>query len=175
VHENAVFTLKKQLESENFSPEQIAEAVKFQVDINDFAASKISWDSYIKARKSFQNKQWFSYVTAPSKPEDKTWNLLKENFDPSASWQNVNIPVLALFGGTDIYMDALKSKENLQKNLIAGGNEKHTIKFYPEGDHGLREAKIGNLKESPYLKRYVYGFHSLITDWVLLNNTPLRK
>jgi hypothetical protein len=167
VQDNATFTTAKQLEAENFSSEVISEAVEFQTTINAFAASKITWNDYIKHRRSHQNKSWFSYISAPSKPDDWSWNLLRENFDPTPLWRNVSVPVLAIFGGVDVFMDAKKSRENLENNLKIGKNKNYSIKFYPEGDHGLREAKIGNMKESPYLKKYVNNFYPLIVNWVV--------
>jgi hypothetical protein len=168
VQQNALYTLRKQLEAENFQADQIIEAQDFQHTVNDFAASKITWDTYIKERRAVQNKVWFSYLIAPNKQEDKSWTLLKENLDPTPLWEKVSIPILAMFGGVDIFMDASTSRENLERSLKIGHNKNYVIKYFPDGDHGMRQAKIGNTKESPYLKKYVTDFYTVTIKWLML-------
>lgn len=69
------------------------------------------------------------------------------NYDPTDDWQNVTIPVLAIFGGLDVQVDAEQNAPALEAALEASGNSDVTIVTLPKANHLFQQAVTGGLQE----------------------------
>ena len=59
------------------------------------------------------------------------------SFSPLPALQNVKVPVLGVFGGSDPLTDAPVASENLRRSLTEAGNAEVTVKIFPGAAHSL--------------------------------------
>lgn len=79
----------------------------------------------------------------------------------------INIPVLALFGETDMTVDWEKTKEFYEKTMKR--SKGLTIKTFPNCNHNMWQAKTGGIYEfedSSWEYIRCDGFLDSITDWL---------
>jgi len=116
----------------------------------------ISEESYYEYQKILQE-------TALDK--DTELPLYVENFDKMLS--DIDVPVLALFGETDMTVDWKKTKILYEESMA--DNPDVTIKTFPNCNHNMWQAKTGGINESEDSNwKYIRcdGFLDSITNWL---------
>lgn len=92
-------------------------------------------------------------------------DLLVHN--PAEDWARVRVPVLAVFGGRDVQVDAEQNKAALQAALAGAGNRDVTVVVLPDANHLFQRAVTGGLDEYAVLPM---EFHPrllpAISDWL---------
>jgi hypothetical protein len=53
-----------------------------------------------------------------------------------------------------------------EKALASRKNKDYTIKIFPKAHHIILEAETGSDEEIPRLKRYVPGYHDMMSNWL---------
>ncbi len=87
-------------------------------------------------------------------------------YDPSADWQQVDVPVLAVFGGKDVQVIAESNAAALRDALAAGGNEDVEIITFPDANHLFQAADSGAVAEYGELEpEFLDGFVEAVVDW----------
>jgi hypothetical protein len=87
-------------------------------------------------------------------------------YDPTADWQQVTVPVLAIFGGKDVQVLAASNAAALQANLDAAGNDDVEIITIPDANHLFQEAETGAYAEYGQLApEFIDGFVDAVVDW----------
>lgn len=87
--------------------------------------------------------------------------------DPAEDWRRVNAPVLALFGGLDVQVEAEQNIPALEAALEAAGNEDVTIVELPNANHLFQNAITGAPSEYPTLEQtYTPEFLPTIIEWL---------
>lgn len=141
-----------------------------------------SYKYYLSATKNLQKNKFWQKITnggISKKSYYEYQKILKklaldkvtelplyvENFDKMLS--RIDIPVLALFGETDMTVDWTKAKKLYEKTLEA--NTDLTIKTFPNCNHNMWQAKTGGIYEfennnSEYVR--CDGFLDSITNWL---------
>lgn len=88
-------------------------------------------------------------------------------FDPQPSLRQLTVPVLAIFGGLDIQVDAEQSVGPLEAALEAAGNDDFTITVIEDMNHILQPAVSGQLEEYPLIETTVHeDVLELILGWL---------
>jgi pimeloyl-ACP methyl ester carboxylesterase len=82
--------------------------------------------------------------------------LIAEQYEPAATLARVHCPFLAVFGELDTVLPALKSAAITVQALREAGNPDATIVLYPQGNHRITVAEIGEM---------VPGYPDLLADW----------
>ena len=78
------------------------------------------------------------------------------------------MPVLALFGGLDVQVDADQNSPALKTALDRAQNSDVTVKVFPKANHLFQEAVTGGVEEYATLPTvFVPGFLDTIADWLL--------
>jgi pimeloyl-ACP methyl ester carboxylesterase len=91
--------------------------------------------------------------------------LLNHNF--AADWEEVSVPVLALYGELDVQCDADQNMAAMQRIFTESGNADLTIKLIPEANHLFLKAETGGITEYKSLsKDFAPGFLNLISEWL---------
>lgn len=91
--------------------------------------------------------------------------LLNHNF--GTDWEEVSVPVLALYGELDVHCDADQNMAAMQRIFAESGNSDLTIELIPEANHLFLKAKTGGMREYTSLsKDFAPGFLDLISDWL---------
>jgi uncharacterized protein len=116
-------------------------------DSAQFVAS--ATDSKIRVTQS----PWFKFFTT---------------YDPAATLEKVQCPVLALFGERDMQVPPGVCKEPLESALRKGNNKDITVHVIPGANHLFQAATTGNPSEYGSLKKeFVPGFLDTLTAWVV--------
>lgn len=69
------------------------------------------------------------------------------NYDPSPDWAQTTIPVLAIFGGKDVQVDAEQNGPAIEAALEEAGNENYEVVVLPDANHLFQQAETGGLSE----------------------------
>ncbi len=87
--------------------------------------------------------------------------------DPAQDWARIRVPVLAVFGGLDVQVDAEQNKAALESALARAGNRDVTVVVLPDANHLFQVAVTGAPGEYPLLPM---EFHPrllpLVADWI---------
>ena len=68
-------------------------------------------------------------------------------YDPAADLARITVPVLAIYGGKDVQVDAEQNAPAMAAGLAAGGNEAAEIVVLPEANHLFQRADTGSPAE----------------------------
>lgn len=86
-------------------------------------------------------------------------------YDPTKDLHQLDIPVLALFGGKDTQVTIAINKKPIKKVLEAAGVP-YQIKIFENANHPFQKAKTGRVQEYGSLPRqFVDGFTQTIAQW----------
>ena len=69
------------------------------------------------------------------------------NYDPAPDWAQTTVPVLGLFGGKDVQVDAEQNAPALEEALEEAGNEDFEVVVLPNANHLFQEAETGSPTE----------------------------
>jgi uncharacterized protein len=88
-------------------------------------------------------------------------------YDPTADWQQVTVPVLAVFGGKDVQVLAGSNAAALQEALEVAGNADVEIVTIADANHLFQAAETGALAEySQLAPAFIDGFIESIVAWL---------
>jgi pimeloyl-ACP methyl ester carboxylesterase len=89
------------------------------------------------------------------------------NYDPAPDWAQTTIPVLALFGGKDVQVDAEQNAPAVEAALAEAGNEDYEVVVLPNANHLFQEAETGGLSEYATLPaEFAPDFLPTILEWL---------
>lgn len=88
-------------------------------------------------------------------------------FDPQPSLRETTVPVLAVFGGLDVQVDAEQSVGPLEDALAAAGNEDVTVVVIDDMNHILQPAETGQLDEYPQIDTTIHeDLLATLLEWL---------
>ena len=89
-------------------------------------------------------------------------------YDPASDWEQVTVPVLAIFAGKDVQVIAESNQQALETALSAAGNEDVTTLTIPDANHLFQEADTGALAEYGQLEpEFIDGFVEAVVEWTV--------
>lgn len=157
------------------SPEEVEEVVTGQISFLREVAELLDSGDVEAARERVRTEVAPAFAGLP---EDQAEQLIEEQvdatvsnsmasfmtFDPQPSLQQLTVPVLAVFGGLDVQVDAAQSTGPLKDALEAAGNDDYKVTVIDDMNHVLQPAETGMLEEYPLIETTVH--HDLL-DLVL--------
>ena len=88
-------------------------------------------------------------------------------YDPTTDWQQVTVPVLAIFGGKDVQVLADSNATALREALAIAGNDDVEIVTIPDANHLFQAAESGAFAEYSQLEpEFIDGFTETVVDWM---------
>jgi uncharacterized protein len=75
------------------------------------------------------------------------WFVSFLNYDPTEDWAQTTQPLLAIYGGKDVQVDADQNAPALEAALRRAGNEQYEIVVLPNANHLFQEAETGSVSE----------------------------
>ncbi|MBI5931567.1 MAG: alpha/beta fold hydrolase [Chloroflexi bacterium] len=100
------------------------------------------------------------------------WFLSFLQSDPGPDWAQVTVPVLGLFGGNDVQVDATQNATALEEILTTAGNSDFQIVTLPDANHLFQAAQTGAVSEYGVLEQeFTPDFLPTLTDWLLAHLT----
>lgn len=92
------------------------------------------------------------------------------DYDPAPDLANVEVPVLALYGGLDVQVPAESNKAALEAALAH--NDDVTVTVFPKANHLFQEAETGAPDEYALLAPgFLPGFLDTVSEWLLARVT----
>ena len=145
--------------------EQIIALMKLQYE---YARTGKGWQAYFAAREKLSRKLGSPPETFPGKQDDPYWDTIRRLyfFDPAPVIQELQLPILALFGELDNNILPEKNLIAWEAALKAGGNPDYTLRILPKANHLQLEAKLGTNAEMASLRRFVPQYHKTIREWL---------
>ncbi|MBD3723566.1 MAG: alpha/beta hydrolase [Flavobacteriaceae bacterium] len=87
--------------------------------------------------------------------------------DPSKDLEQLEVPVLGLFGGLDFQVPIFQNKDRMENALLKSGTDYHFITF-DKANHFFQKATTRSRDEYTTLeKKFVDGFLDEISSWIL--------
>jgi uncharacterized protein len=68
-------------------------------------------------------------------------------YEPAPDWAQITLPVLAVYGGKDLQVNAAQNAPALEAALLEAGNEDYTIVTLPDANHLFQAADTGSFSE----------------------------
>lgn len=131
-----------------------------------YSETRRGWSAYSEMREEMDARGWLDVLggAAEDGPEAWEWNRLNAQYDPVGDWDDVRVPVLAVFGTEDLNVIPTVNVPPLRAALAASGNRDVTTLVEPGVDHSLR---YGGLS-IPLHRRVGYGkgVWALIFRWL---------
>ena len=89
------------------------------------------------------------------------------NYDPAPDLARITVPVLAIYGGKDVQVDAEQNAPALEAALQQSGNEDAEIIILPEANHLFQTAETGSPDEYVTLPaEFAPELIPTIVDWL---------
>jgi uncharacterized protein len=89
-------------------------------------------------------------------------------YDPAEDLAQINVPVLAIFGGLDLQVPAEANAAALRAALESAGNQDVTVEIIPNANHLFQAAESGGVDEYGLLApEFISGFLETISEWLL--------
>jgi len=95
------------------------------------------WDLLKAAIAAGAGSDWLQYVDQPRAASDLLWWRSNMNFDAIEYLQQIEIPVLALWGGVDFISPWADYQLKLESALTLAGNDDVTTRVFDGADHRL--------------------------------------
>ena len=96
------------------------------------------------------------------------WMQYFISYDPAASLRTVKCPVLAINGEKDLQVPSKINLSSIEKYLKEGGNNKVTIKEFPNLNHLFQESTTGSPAEYATIEQTFSPVALLaVSDWIL--------
>jgi pimeloyl-ACP methyl ester carboxylesterase len=110
-------------------------------------------DAHVNCVLSLYNSPWFRFFI---------------DYDPKPALEQIECPVLLLFGELDTQVPVKMNSMPILDALKKSGNNDYTLKIIPKANHGFQSAKTGSPSEYMNLeKEFVPGFLEYISGWIL--------
>jgi uncharacterized protein len=159
------------MRADNFSENEIVEAVEAMRQVNRYARSGQGWESLSSRYQEALARKvgWLPYLGGPLAPKGHwywTWWRNVMDFDPIVICKQIKGPVLILFGELDRTVPVNDSIPLYKEVFARSGNSNCTIKVFPSANHGLRLAKTGGRSEYGGIQEYVPGYFETLVTWV---------
>jgi pimeloyl-ACP methyl ester carboxylesterase len=102
-----------------------------------------------------------------SMPAMQGWMRWFLTHNPADDWQQIDAPVLALFGGLDTQVDLEQNRPAMEEALSTAGNDDVTVRVFDDANHLFQQAITGSPQEYATLPaQFVAGFLDTIGEWI---------
>jgi len=109
-------------------------------------------------------------ATAQLQALNNPWLKFFITFNPTSAIEELNCPVLILFGGKDMQVPIELNKKPFELAFKNGGDNDYKIIVFPNANHLFQKAGSGMPDEYKTLdKKFVSGFIPAIVKWLNLN------
>jgi pimeloyl-ACP methyl ester carboxylesterase len=160
------------LRADNFSEDDIMEAVEAMQQVNSYARTGLGWEDLRARYEDAVNRKvgWLSYLGGPLAPTEHwywPWWRQVMDFEPLLACKQIKNPVLILLGELDCTVPVLESISLYKEAFGCANNPNFMIKVFPRANHGLRLAKTGGRSEYGGIQEYVQGYFEIMIEWIL--------
>jgi pimeloyl-ACP methyl ester carboxylesterase len=149
-------------EARGFGAEDVERAVERRRDVIELARAG-EWDALealLYQTGGTEVELLMAQLQAP-------WMASFLESDAGVDWRRVTVPVLALYGGLDVQVDADQNRGALVRALAEAGNDDVTVFVLPHANHLFQRAASGDLEEYGSLEMaFTDGLSEGIAAWL---------
>ena len=162
------FRAETQLRVDNFPESTVKQGADFMRLKFEAAQTGAGWEQIQKIMNRATGESWLAYTNPPRSLErlQQFWQR-SATYNPVPALENLNIPVLAYWGGKDTYVPAPESIAVFKQAMAKAGNKNYVVNIYPNGRHDLVEGESGSPSISTRLKNFPAGFWKMKANWLL--------
>ena len=135
--EQEVASVLTGMEQDGLSTADIAAARSYLRLYFYVAATGEGWDLLAMEMEQAKNSIWFQYVDQPRSIEDLAWWRAHMDFPAREHLKQLDIPVLALWGGDDFITPWAEYQGKLVSDIEKAGNTAVTTHVFRNADHRL--------------------------------------
>ncbi|MEX2110589.1 MAG: alpha/beta fold hydrolase [Gemmatimonadaceae bacterium] len=136
VREQELHRVEYSLRADEFSEEDIQQALAYTRRVFAAAYSGESKEELFAEAEQLKSRKWAAHVELVSSDTDlEGWRLIR--YDPSAVLKKTTIPLLALFGEFDVLVPPKENVDRLRAYLSDAGNDDFTIRVIPGVGHNM--------------------------------------
>jgi uncharacterized protein len=170
------------LEAEGKTPEQIAVQMAFVDELLSVAddleaVETLTYEFTLEQvqalpeeeRAIFGNLEQYARSVAAQTVQQygAVWFRAFLEYDPAPDWARTTLPVLAIFGGKDVQVDAMQNAPALEAALEQAGNTDYKIVVLPDANHLFQQANTGAPSEYGTLPaEFTPDFLPTIIEWL---------
>jgi pimeloyl-ACP methyl ester carboxylesterase len=136
------------------------------------ATYKAMTDTERKQSGATDEQSYVSKALDGLKPFHSPWWAYFLAYDPRPDWAKATMPVLGVFGGLDVQVDAEQNASALEAALKRAGNKDYKIVILPDANHLMQAATTGGVAEYATLKQeFTAAFLPTVGDWIVAHVT----
>jgi len=176
VWEQEIYRTTSMMRAEGYTEAEIAENAQYQRQKFDVSRTGLGWPALDSVTKSLQQTtRWFKeyggeYATLSSA---RFWWLAAFHYDPTATLEHLQIPVLGMFGEKDLSFPIPLVPDRMRADLDKAGNCDVTLHVFPGAEHQLM---IPQSFHGRVLRRVVTPeFVPMLIDWISTRTAPGTK
>lgn len=140
--EQDLVRVSREMRAQGFDDAAIAQALALRRAAHDYISTGRGRAELAEMRERHAGARWFHDPAIGIAPIDEDpwwrWYRSKLDFDPVPLWARLDVPVLAVWGGADLVVDADRNARLLERALPDDGTRDLTIRILPGADHGLQ-------------------------------------
>ena len=159
--ETTINQARNEMTASGMRPQMVDQIVQLMTLQYNYLRPSQGWDQYLAARETLAARMGGKPPESfPATQDHPYLQLIRPLIlhDPAPAIRQLQLPVLALFGGFDNNILAEKNRGAWNAALTASGHGESTLKILPKADHALLEAKVGNNAEMKSLQRFVSAY-----------------
>jgi pimeloyl-ACP methyl ester carboxylesterase len=167
-YESEMFSYRTAFEHAGLSDDDQSAGLGMIEKYFDFMATGEGREALEAGIAAADDAAWFPHARLdrilPSTEEGREiWSWVA-NWDPRPLMEKMTFPILLLFGEKDTETPAPLSVVRWRESLEKAGNERFTIRLFPEAGHGIRLGHHGASGERP---PFAEGYHETMDGWLL--------
>lgn len=166
VEEEGYFDFMVKLKDLGFSEDDRSKALELIKLDNHVTRTGEGFEALMEYRKAHRREPWLRATAMPIAPPDAVDRAFYRRIidhDPIPILNDLDIPILFLYGEDDKSVDAPRSVAILEAIKKAKSKD-HTIHVFPDADHGVRVAASSDAAWSS--RRHADGFIDGMIQWL---------
>jgi pimeloyl-ACP methyl ester carboxylesterase len=162
-HEQEAFRISAMMKADGFTDPAIGAALQVYENRLRMIRNGEPLIDVLREQQASSDEAWVDYLGC------ETVDVLRffaENvdFDPLPYWRAVSCPVLAIWGGRDLYVPVDESRDRLRFALSDAGGLDYQYTVFPSSNHGIGRVLTGASKER--FSEFSDGYFELMTQWL---------
>lgn len=157
--------VEHEMRAAEFSDQDIRAAMDYMRGYSDVVRTGDGWPELKIASSRTSGQPWADYVNQPEEEWHLGWYRSNSTVDPVPLWEQLEIPVLALYGTADLIVPPSVHAERLTSALRKGGSDVE-LRVFDGADHRL-ETPMGNDRTGRWRWfRIAPGLLDVLRDWL---------
>jgi pimeloyl-ACP methyl ester carboxylesterase len=148
------------MQANGFTSQEVESGERFLHTFFDVVSGSEQWETLESAIANTASQRWVQYVPRPKTPDDVSWAPAPATLDPSAIFQKVRVPVLAIHGTDDLDVPA---QINSPKFAKLSTHRESRQRIFEHADHYML---VGVANTDLEYRRLSSGYLRLIIDWI---------